>query len=65
MVFGLLAESLPQDRNVPCEPAFLDDGLAPDPLEQLILAEHAVPMLNQDEQRFERLGSQRHRLCVV
>ena len=33
MVLGLLAESLPQDRNVPCEPALLDDGVTPDPLE--------------------------------
>ena len=64
MVLGLLAESLPQDRNVPCEPAFLDDGVTPDPLEQLILGENAIPVLDQDEQRFERLGSQRHRFSV-
>ena len=64
MVVGLLAESLPQDRNVPSEPALLDDGVTPNPLEQLILGKNAIPMLDQDQQRFERLGSQRHRFCA-
>ena len=65
MVVGPLTERLPQDRNVPGEPALLDDGVTPDPLKQLVLGDDAIPMSRSGQAASPRLGSQRHGFSVA
>ena len=39
--------------------------VSPDPLQQLVLREHAVALLDEGEQRLERLGRERHGFAVA
>ena len=64
MVVGRFAERLSKERDIPRQPAFLHDGVAPDVLQQLVLAEDAVPILDERHEQVQHLRGQRLR-CVV
>ena len=65
MIVGLLAERLPQDRDVAGEPSLFHTRVTPDLLEQFVLREHAIAVLDENQQRLQDLWRQRHGFAVA
>src|SRR5687767_9775313 len=49
MVTGLFTERLPENRNIPGQPTFLHNRVAPNPLKQLVLREQPGRVITKDE----------------
>ncbi len=47
------------------EVAFLDEHAGPDPPHQLVLLDHATPVLDQGQERVEGPGRERNRLSLA
>jgi hypothetical protein len=62
VVVGPLSQRLAEGGDVLGEVGLGDEGVRPDPPDQLLLLHHLAPILQQDEQDRERLGSEGYRL---
>src|SRR5687768_4917345 len=65
MVTGLFTERLPENRNIPGQPTFLHNRVAPNPLKQLVLRDHPPRLFDHRKQRLECLGRQCHGFSVA
>ena len=61
---GVGAEHLAQRRDLHREVVLLHHHAGPDPRQQLVLADHAIALLDQREQQVERAPAQRDRLAI-
>src|SRR5664280_3167902 len=60
-----LPQDFPQEENVLVEVSFLDKGIGPDPLHQVVFVHQASGVLDQYKQRFRSLGGQGNRGTVA
>ena len=60
IVRGILTKNFSQNRDVAGEPAFFDEGIGPNLLHQHIFFDDVAAVLNQDNQRLQRLWRERH-----
>ncbi len=65
VVLRLFSKRFPQYRDVPGEPTFFHNRVAPDLLEQLVFREHALAILDEREERLENFWSQGYRFAVA
>ena len=65
VVLRLFSKRFPQHRDVPGEPTFFHNRVAPDLLEQLVFREHALAILDEYEERLEDFRSQRDRFAAA
>ena len=65
MLVRLLSQGLAQHGDVPGEPSLFHDRVAPHLLEQLILREHALPMLDEREEQLHDFWSQGNGFTVA
>ena len=62
---GRFPEGLPEHRYRPIEVRFLDEGVAPDLLQQTVFFDQVSGAFHQDAQEIEDLRSQRNRLAAT
>lgn len=60
-----ISQGLPHHEHVLCEVRLLDGGVRPQPAHQFVLRDYSPMLLDEDEERVERLRLDRHRLAVV
>lgn len=60
-----LAEGLPQQRDIPSEVDFFDDGIRPEALHECLFRDQAPVRLYQGNEGIEELGRERHRLIAA
>ena len=65
MLVGLFPQGPPQYRDVPREPPFFHNRVAPDLSEQFVLRDHAFPILDERKECLEDLWSQLYWLAVA
>lgn len=63
MLARFLAERLPDREDVLGEVCLFDHRVGPETPHQLVLLDDPVPVLDQHEQRLDRLRWERDRLC--
>ena len=55
---GFSPESFPEQGNILGQIAFLDEGVRPHPLHQVVFFDYVTAMLNQREENVENFGGQ-------
>src|SRR5262245_55423001 len=64
MLTGMLLERLAERRDVTGQGVFFDGRFRPDELEQLVLIDHALPMLDEGGEDLESLGGERNERLI-
>ena len=62
---GVIAERLANRRDMPCEVVFLDEGIRPDELDELVLLDDPIPPANQVDQDFKGLRGKSDECAVA